>query len=132
VEGDTLFSKIIQISNFFSVSSGVVLFNIGQLRNFSLGQYNPVSKRYVAKTYKLPWELVSMQGTIGIPTGGYSGMQVNCQATLADSTGGTIAGHLSDGIVSITNEIVILRLQEINLIKEYNIHTGFWELNLCR
>jgi predicted DNA-binding protein with PD1-like motif len=132
VEGDSLFSKILQIANYFSVSSGIILSDVGQLRNFSLSQYNPISKRFVAKSYKTPFELISFQGTIGVPSDGFVGMHVNCQATLADSSMNVIAGHLANGIVSVSNQLVILRLKELNLIKEYNIHTGVWEINITR
>lgn len=127
-DGDSLFIKLIQISREYDIESGVILFNIGQLRDFSIGQYNPSSKRYVSQTFKLPWELVSMQGTISTGNEG-GGLLFNCQATLADSTNGTVSGHLSKGVVSIMNEIAILKLTGMNLLKDYNVVTGLWELN---
>lgn len=108
----------------------MILFDIGQLRNFAIGQYNPVSKRYVSKSYLTPWELVSLQGTIAYGTYSIGGVLVNCQATLADSTGCTIGGHLSRGIVSTINEIAVLKLKDISLFRNYNANIGFWELDI--
>lgn len=128
-DGDSLFPKLIQIAKEYNIRSGIILFNIGQLRDFAIGQYNPVSQRYVSQTFKLPWELVSMQGSIANGSNG-GGILVNCQATLADSTNATISGHLSKGVVSVINELVILKLSSLYIFREYNPITGIWELDI--
>ena len=129
VDGDSLFVKLTQISKEYGIQSGVILFDIGQLRDFAVGQYNPVSKRYVSKSFLTPWELVSLQGTIATGSEG-GGLLINCQATLADSSGCTVAGHLSKGIVSIINEIAIVKLASMNLFRNYNVKLGLWELDM--
>ena len=130
-DGDSLFVKLAQISKEYTIQSGVILFDIGQLRDFSIGQYNPVSKRFVSKSFLTPWELVSLQGTIAYGSND-GGLLINCMATLADSSGCTVAGHLSKGIVSIINEITILKLSNLGLFRRYNVQLGLWELQILQ
>ena len=113
-DGEDFFESMKRIVKKCNLSSGVLLYGIGQLKNCELGYFN--GKKYIKKTFKKPMELVSMHGTIA------ETFHIHC--TLADEKQKVYGGHLFKGTVSVVNEIVILKLNKIKLKREEDKKTG--------
>ena len=61
-DGEDLLGCIEKLCSEFNVSSGIILSNIGMLRDFELNFYSPDG--YQPKLYSEPMELVAMHGSI--------------------------------------------------------------------
>lgn len=80
---------------------------IGMLSDFELGYFDRGS--YIRRTFLDPHELLSMQGSIassGEP-------RIHIHATVADKEHRAFGGHLMRGSVWMSNEIALLRLQDL-------------------
>lgn len=119
-DGEDFFESIERIVKECDISSGMVLSGIGQLKNFELGYFD--GKKYVKKTFKKPMELVSMQGSIA------ETFHIHC--ALADEKQRIYGGHLFKGIVSVVNEIMILKLNKTKLKREEDKKTGLKTLKI--
>ncbi|MDI6916391.1 MAG: DUF296 domain-containing protein [Thermoplasmatales archaeon] len=119
-DGEDFFESMEKIVKSCNISSGMVLSGIGQLKNFELGYFD--GKKYVRKTFKKPMELVSMQGSIA------GTFHIHC--ALADEHQNVYGGHLFKGIVSVVNEITILKLNKIKLRREEDKKTGLKTLEI--
>jgi predicted DNA-binding protein with PD1-like motif len=119
-DGEDFFESMEKLVKKCNISSGIVLSGIGQLKNFELGYFD--GEKYIKKTFKKPMELVSMQGSIA------ETLHIHC--TLADEKQNVYGGHLFKGVVSVVNEIVILRLNKIKLKREEDKKTGLKTLKI--
>ena len=88
-------------------STLMVYAGLGMITDFELGYFH--EGQYIAREYKHPHELVSMQGSIaseGEP-------RMHLHVVVADKEHNAFGGHLLKGWVWMSNEIGILRLKGI-------------------
>ncbi|MCG2826318.1 MAG: DUF296 domain-containing protein [Thermoplasmatales archaeon] len=119
-DGEDFFESMEKVVKSCEIESGMILSGIGQLKNFELGYFD--GKKYVKKTFEKPMELVSMHGSIA------ETFHIHC--TLADEKQRVYGGHLFKGIVSVVNELIILRLTKIKLGRKLDKKTGLKTLKI--
>ena len=98
-------------------------FGIGSLGEAELAHYIVENKKYTSKTFKQPLEIVSMSGNI---TTMNNEVYLHCHITLSDEKMKAIAGHLKEGTIAATCEIILVKLNT-TINRNYN---GFIGLNL--
>ena len=98
-------------------------FGIGALDEVELAHYIVENKKYTSKTLKQPLEITNMNGNI---TTMNKEVYLHCHITLSDEKMNAIAGHLKEGRISATCEIVLVRLNATINRK----HDDFIGLNL--
>ncbi|MBU2565501.1 MAG: DNA-binding protein [Candidatus Thermoplasmatota archaeon] len=119
-DGEDFFESMEKVVKSCEIESGMILSGIGQLKNFELGYFD--GEKYVKKTFEKPMELVSMHGSIA------ETFHIHC--TLADEKQRVYGGHLFKGIVSVVNELMILKLNKIRLKREKDKKTGLKTLEI--
>jgi predicted DNA-binding protein with PD1-like motif len=124
-KGEDLFSSLKKIAQKHKIKTAVVLQGIGQLKNFKLGYFKKKGN-YMPQEFKKPYELVSLTGTIIKSQKDYD---FHLHAVLSDEKKKTCAGHLFNGEVSVTNEIIILKT-EIRAKRKLEKETGLKGLYL--
>ena len=82
-------------------------FGIGALGEAELAHYIVENKKYSSKTLKQPLEIINMTGNI---TAMNKEAYLHCHITLSDEKMNAIAGHLKEGTISATCEIVLVKL----------------------
>ena len=83
-------------------------FGIGSLDEAELAHYIVKSKKYTSEIFRQPLEIVNLSGNITTMT---NGVYLHCHAALSDVNMEAIAGHLKEGIVGATCEIVLIELR---------------------
>ena len=137
-DGDSLIPKLTEVVNNYGIRSGLILAAFGQLRNFTLGYYEITLRKFYKKTYTGPYDLAVTQGIIAHATDGSLNMDIvtQCDSTNTDLhanyvTFKPVGGHLFGGIVSVINEIVIMRLDTIKLARDYHPENGTWDFDIA-
>ena len=82
-------------------------FGIGSLDEAELAHYIVKSKKYNSEIFRQPLEIVNLSANI---TAMNNEVYLHCHACLSDVNMEAIAGHLKEGIVGATCEIVLIRL----------------------
>ena len=82
-------------------------FGIGALGEAELAHYIVENKKYTSKVLKQPLEIINMAGNI---TTMNKEIYLHCHITLSDEKMQAIAGHLKEGKVSATCEVVLVKL----------------------
>ena len=95
-------------------------FGIGALGEAELAHYIVENKKYTSKTYNQPLEIVNMNGNI---TTMNKEVYLHCHIALSDEKMNAIAGHLKEGIISATCEIILVRLNA-TINRKYHDFTG--------
>ncbi|MBI2650238.1 DNA-binding protein [Candidatus Woesearchaeota archaeon] len=98
-------------------------FGIGALGSVELAHYIVENKKYTSKMLKQPLEIINMSGNI---TSMSNEVYLHCHITLSDEKMKAIAGHLKEGRISATCEIVLVKLNAAIQRK----HDNFIGLNL--
>src|SRR3989344_2201022 len=107
-----------------NIKSGY-FFGIGSLDEAELAHYIVKTRRYTSQMYKQPLEIISMNGNL---TTMNNEPYAHCHACLSDVNMEAIAGHLKEGIVGATAEIILIKMDE-GVNSEYDEVTG---LNLMK
>ncbi|HIE37651.1 MAG TPA: DUF296 domain-containing protein [Anaerolineales bacterium] len=81
---------------------------IGALRRATLGYFDPVTKAYRHLPVEEQVEVVSLSGNVS--RGEDGSPVIHAHAVLGRSDGSTLGGHLAEGIVSPTLEVVLFVL----------------------
>ena len=87
------------------VETAVVLSGIGQLKKFRLGYFKEKGD-YTPQVFEKPHELLSLGGIISQQEGDY---KFHLHVVLGDEAKRVVGGHLIEGTVEVTNEIVLLK-----------------------
>jgi len=87
------------------IKTAVVLSGLGQLKKFRLGYFKE-KDNYVPELFNKPHELLSLTGNICRQNEDYV---LHLHAVLGDEKKNVVGGHLIEGKVEITNEIIILK-----------------------
>ena len=95
-------------------------FGIGALGEAELAHYIVENKKYTSRKYKQPLEITSMTGNI---TTMNKEISLHCHITLSDEKMKTIAGHLKEGTISATCEIILVKLSAA-INRKYEDFTG--------
>ena len=82
-------------------------FGIGALDEVELAHYIVENKKYTSKIVKKPLEIINMNGNI---TTMNKEVYLHCHIMLSDEEMKAIAGHLKEGRISATCEIVMVKL----------------------
>ena len=120
--GEDIFQCLNKAIEDFHIKSGYVLMGIGMLRDIEIGYFD--GEKYLTKLIDEPHELISLQGSIS--TMGEVVIHLHC--SLAGPDHNIIGGHLSKGTVNVINEILIKKVDEIELGRNLNPRTGLKEL----
>ena len=88
------------------IKSAVVISGLGQLKKFKLG-YFVEKNNYSPKEFIKPHELISLTGNVGLINN--EKYEFHLHASLGNTNKETVSGHLIDGTVEVTNEIVLLK-----------------------
>jgi predicted DNA-binding protein with PD1-like motif len=102
---EDLFNSLKLLCKKYKIKNGFILSGIGQLKNINLAFYKK-SKGYVSKKYNEIHELLNLSGNICCIQNNY---EFHIHAILSNKNMNLIGGHLIEGNVEYTNEIVILK-----------------------
>ena len=95
-------------------------FGIGSLDEAELAHYIVKTKKYTSEIFRQPLEIVNLTGNI---TAMNSEVYLHCHATLSDVNMEAIAGHLKEGIIGATCEIVLIHL-DLSIERKYDENIG--------
>ena len=115
--------KIIETLKQFCTKNDIkcgYFFGIGALGEAELAHYIVENKKYTSKTYKQPLEIINMNGNI---TTMKKEAYLHCHITLSDEKMNAIAGHLKEGTIAATCEIVLVKLNA-TINRKYDEATG--------
>ena len=101
-------------------------FGIGALGKAELAHYIVENRKYTTKILKQPLEIVNMAGNV---TTINNKVYLHCHITLSDEKMQAIAGHLKEGIIAATCEIVLVKLNSA-ISRKYDDLTGLNLLDL--
>lgn len=96
---------------------------IGALGEAELAHYIVETKKYTSKIFNQPLEIANMSGNV---TTMNEEVYLHCHITLSDEKMNAIAGHLKEGMIAATCEIVLVNLKA-NVNRK---HDEFIGLNL--
>ena len=102
---EDLHEKLVEACKLHDVKTAVVISGLGQLKNFCLGYFKE-KNNYAPEKFDTPHELLSLTGTICQQGGNY---MLHLHAVLGDEKKNVVGGHLIEGEVEITNEIILLK-----------------------
>jgi len=123
--GETLIEQIKEACEKHNISSAVVLSGIGQLGKVEIGYF--VEKgNYSPETFEKPLEILNLSGNICKQDNDYLS---HLHIVLGDEKKSSLGGHLINGTVSITAEIVILKTN-VDFKREPNETTGLQDMIL--
>ena len=120
--GEDFFNCLIQAIEDFDIKSGYILMGIGMLKDSEIGFFG--GTEYITKHLAEPHELISMQGSISTK----EEVIIHIHCSLAGPDHKLIGGHLNNGTVNVINEILIKKVEEIELGRTLNPNTGLKEL----
>ena len=120
--------KVLEKLKAFCTKNNIKLgyfFGIGSLDEAELAHYIAKARKYTYQLYRQPLEIVSLNGNVTMMN---NEAYIHCHACLSDVNMEAMAGHLKEGVVGATAEIVLIKLDgEAN--REYDSETG---LNLMK
>ena len=111
--------KLKEACRLYDIKTAVVLSGLGQLKKIKLGYFKG-RNNYTPKNFDMHHELLSLTGNICKQDGDYI---LHLHAVLGDEKKNTVGGHLIEGKVEITNEIVLLKT-DIDIKRKFEEKTG--------
>ena len=99
---------------------------IGAVDKAELAHYSVESKKYSNKAIEEPLEITNLAGNITTMNGE---VYLHCHITLSDVNMDAIGGHLKEGIVGATCEIVLVELDGV-IDRKYDDAIGLNLMNL--
>ena len=102
---EDLHEKLREACKLYGVKTAVVLSGLGQLKKFKLG-YLKEKNNYTTEKFDKPHELLALTGNICLQNEDH---ELHLHAVLGDEKKNAIGGHLIEGKVEVTNEIVLLK-----------------------
>lgn len=109
----------------YNVKTAIVISGIGQLKKVKLGYFKEKGN-YSPDIFNKPLELLALSGNICNQGNEYV---LHLHAVLSDENKNAIGGHLIEGEISITGEIVLLKT-DLKVHRKLNEKTGLQDLNL--
>ena len=121
--------KIIESIKDFCTKNDIKLgyfFGIGALGEVELAHYTVENKKYTSKVFKEPLEITNMTGNI---TTMEDEVYLHCHITLGNQEMKAITGHLVEGTIAATCEIVLVSLDG-KIIRKHDDSIGLNLLNI--
>ncbi len=115
--------KIIEALKNFCLKNKIkcsYFFGIGALDEAELAHYIVGNKKYSSKVFRQPLEIANMSGNI---TTMDNEAYIHCHATLSDEKMKAVAGHLKEGRISATCEIILVKLNA-DIKRKFDESTG--------
>ena len=103
----------------YKIATAVVLSGLGQLGQFSLGFFREKGN-YLPESFSEPHELLSLTGILSQAE---ELCDFHLHAVLGNAEKKVVGGHFVSGIVSVTAEIVLLKV-DLNVIRREETETG--------
>jgi len=122
---EELNKNIKEVCKKHNIKTAVVLSGIGQFKSVKLGFFKEKGD-YRPQELKNPLELLSLSGNICSDEEGHL---LHLHAVMGDEEKRAIGGHLIDGTISVTAEIVLLKT-DIDVKREDDEETGLKSLFL--
>jgi len=116
---ENLHEKLAEACKKHKVQTAVAISGIGQLKKFQLGYFGR-KNIYIKEKFDKIYELLSLNGTICKQKDDYI---LHLHAVLSDEKKKTIGGHIFDGTVEITNEIILMK-SDIEIFRRLEEKTG--------
>ena len=123
-DGEELFESLEKAIAEFDIRSGMIVSGIGMLADFEIGFFK--DGEYDWAVHEQPHELVAMHGSIS--TIGETMMHIH--VGLAGPDHKLLGGHLKRAKVCVLNEILILKLDEMEFSRVLNPKSGLKELQI--
>jgi len=117
--GEKIFERLEQACRKYEIKTAVVISGIGQLKNIQLGYFKEKGD-YTPQRFEKSHELLSLEGNISEQKESYN---FHLHVILGDENKKVIGGHLIEGIVEVTNEIVILKT-DLDIKRKLEESTG--------
>lgn len=124
--GEDYLKSLIKIAQKHQIKAGFILNSIGMLKDIKLGFFKGKGK-YQINRFKGPMEVTSVQGNFALMG---NQLKTHLHINLADQEAKVHGGHLEKGIVHVTAEILILKLDQTKMTREVEEDTGLAGLNL--
>lgn len=123
--GDDLIPTLVQFCKTNHITNAS-LSAIGSIENPTLAHYRLDTKKYSEKTFEGIYEVVSLLGNIALHEGE---PLVHCHVTISDEEMHVFAGHLVQGTVSATLEMILQQFPT-SFEKQYSEEIGLklWKL----
>jgi len=106
-KGEEIVSTLLKFLEDKKISSGYFT-GIGAVSEVELGHYSLKSKEYSKKSFKEPFEIVSLIGNIAVMNGK---KYVHSHIAISDKSMNVKAGHLTKALVAATCEINLIDLK---------------------
>jgi predicted DNA-binding protein with PD1-like motif len=103
--GEDIYRSLRKACQRHKVKTAVVLSGVGQLKKFKLGYFREKGD-YAPEELENPHELLSLTGSISHQGRDYN---FHLHVALGNEAKGVVGGHLIEGTVDVTNEIILLK-----------------------
>jgi len=124
-QDEDVYEQIKEACKLHDVKTAVVLSGIGQLKQVKLGYFKEKGD-YSPELFNKPLEILSLSGNICKQNNDYI---IHIHTVLGNEKKNTFGGHLIEGKISITGEIVLLKTP-INIQRRVDNKTGLKALFL--
>lgn len=102
---ENIYEELENVCKKHDVKTAMFVSALGQLKDFKLGYYRGEGD-YAPQEFNGIYELLSLSGSVSKQNDEY---KFHLHAVLGDEKKNTVGGHLIEGIVESTNEIVLLK-----------------------
>ena len=116
---EDIFEKLREICKKYQIDTAVVISGIGQLKDFKLGYFKEKGN-YTPQHFEKPHEILSLEGNIIKQDEEYI---FHLHAALANENKEAVGGHLIEGVVEVTNEIVLMKV-DVKIHRKLEDTTG--------
>jgi len=116
---EDLNKKLEEACRKYNVKTAVVLSGLGQLKKFTLGYFKE-KNNYCPEKFDKPHEITALTGSIICQNDEYV---FHLHATLTAEDKKAVGGHLLNGVVEVTNEIILLKT-DIDVERKFEEETG--------
>ena len=110
-------SEILSISNENNINAGIILSSAGSLSKLKIRLADGIKIFEVVE----PLEIISLNGTI-------SKERIHLHISCSKTNGEVIGGHLIEGVINTTCELVIGIIETVSFKGEFDEKTGYNEL----
>ena len=109
--------EILSISNENNINAGIILSSVGSLSKLKIRLADGIKILEVVE----PLEIISLNGTI-------SKERIHLHISCSKTNGEVIGGHLIEGVINTTCELVIGIIENVSFKGEFDEKTGYNEL----
>jgi predicted DNA-binding protein with PD1-like motif len=117
--GEDIYRSLREVCRQHNVETAVVLSGVGQLKRFKLGYFREKGD-YTPEELAKPHELLSLNGSISNQQGDYN---FHLHVALGNEAKKVVGGHLLEGEVEVTNEIILLKT-DLTVTRKLEESTG--------